>query len=213
MSRENPFELAFAHLRQHFERIRESQGGTDPGNRDRFLLNREVAALLLELRPEEGYGGATEAMAALVHHGYRFWEAGEVVQPVSPEQLARVVDSAWARNLRPSDRPTVRPSYVQLPSLAVWGLLEDESLEPLDGWFRARSDHGLDLLAVFGVRPGRAGFTTLTLWGEPPELDRREDGSPLFAPLATHPGARAGIGTVTSQAELLELAWRIEVLQ
>lgn len=212
MSRESPFDLAFAPWREHFTRIRESLEGSDPGDRDRFLLNREVAALLLELRPEDGYGDATEAMAALVHHGYRFWEAGELVQSVSPEQLARVVDPFWARNLLPSFRPTVLPSYVQLPPLAIWGVLEGGAPEPLDGWFRSRVDPDLDLLAVLGMRPGRAGFTTLPLQGNRPGLDQRENATPLFAPLETEGGVRAGIGTVASRGELLELAWRIEAL-
>ena len=208
MSREHPFELAFAPLRDRFERIRESLDGADPGDRDRFLLNRDVAALLLELRPEEGYGDATEAMAALVHHGYLFWANGEIVRAIEPERLAEVVEPARAPNVRPSDRPAVPPSYVQLPPLAIWGLLEGGPPEPLDGWFRIRTDHGLTLLAVFGMRPGRAGFTTLELRGAPIALDRREDGTPLFAPFES--AAQTGLGTITSEAELLELAWRIE---
>ena len=213
MSRENPFELAFAPWRDRFERIRESLDGTDPRDRDRFLLNREVTVLLLELRPEEGYGDATEAMAGLVHHGYLFWEAGEIIRPITREQLAQVVAPTESRDLRPSDRPTVRPSYVQLPPFAIWGVLEGEAPEPLDGWFRVRSGPTMNLLAVFGIRPGRAGFTTLELRGEPPALDRREGGTPLFAPLEAGTGARAGMGTVADGAELLELAWRVEVLE
>lgn len=211
MSRESPFELAFAPLRDRFERIRESQGGADPGDRDRFLLNRDVAALLLELRPEEGYGDATEAMAALVHHGYMFWVAGEAAQSVAPDQLHSVIDPVWTGRSLPSDRPAVLPSsYVQLPSLSIWGLLEGGQPEPLDGWFRFRTGNVLNLLAVFGMRPGRAGFTTLELRSEPLELDRREDGTPLFAPFES--AARTGLGTVTSEVELLELAWRVETL-
>lgn len=210
MSRETPFELAFGPWRDRFERIRQSLDGADAGDRDRFLLNREAAALLLELRPEGGYGAATEAMAALVHHGYRFWEAGEVVRSIAPDQLARVVDHPWARSPGPSGLPAVLPAYVQLSPFVMWGVLEGESPEPLDGWFAVRSGATLDLLAVFGMRRGRAGFTTLELRGEPPGLDRRADGSPLFAPLEKGVGARAGVRTVASEAELLELAWRIE---
>ena len=208
MSRESPFALAFAPLRDRFERIRASFDDADPGDRDRFLLNREVAALLFELRPEGGYGEATEAMAALVHHGYLFWNAGENVRTVTAEELNSVVKPIGPRNHLPSYRPAVLPSYVQLPSLAIWGMLEGGPPEPLDGWFRIRSGDLLTLLAVFGMRPGRAGFTTLEVRGEPMELDRREDGAPLFSPFES--GARTGLGTVTSEAELLELAWRIE---
>ena len=210
MSREHPFQLAFGPMADRFERIRESLDGAEPGDRDRFLLNREVAALLLELRPEEGYGAATEAMAALVHHGYLFWEAGEVTQTVQAEQLGRIVASPWTRSLLPSGRPAVRPSYVQLPSFALWGVLEGGAPEPLDGWFAARANSSLLALAVFGIRSGRAGFTTLEVGGAYPGLERREDGTPLFAPLESESGARTGMGAVASGAELLELAWRIE---
>jgi hypothetical protein len=210
MSRETPFELAFAPWRDRFERIRESLDGADSRDRDRFLLDREVTALLLELRPEDGYGDATEAMTGLVHHGYLFWEAGEIIRPITREQLSQVVAFTESRNLRPSDRPTLRPSYVQLPPFGMWGVLEAGPPEPLDGWFAVRSGPSLNLLAVFGIRPGRPGFTTLELRGEPPALDRREDGTPLFAPLQSDAGTRAGMGTVASGAELLELAWRVE---
>ena len=164
----------------------------------------------IELRPEEGYGAATEAMAALVHHGYLFWEAGEVTQTVQAEQLGRIVASPWTRSLLPSGRPAVRPSYVQLPSFALWGVLEGGAPEPLDGWFAARANSSLLALAVFGIRSGRAGFTTLEVGGAYPGLERREDGTPLFAPLESESGARTGMGAVASGAELLELAWRIE---
>jgi hypothetical protein len=210
MSRESPFELAFAPWRDRFPRIRESLDGEDPRDRDRFLLNREVAALLLELRPDEGYGEGTEAMAALIHHGYLFWESGEVVQTVQAEQLGRIIAPSWTRTLRPSGRPAVLPSYVQLPPFAVWGVLEAVPPEPLDGWFASRPDQTLQVLAVFGIRPGRAGFTTLEVAGKRPDLARRDDGAPLFAPLEFGSGLPAGPGTVTSEAELLELAWRIE---
>ena len=209
MMRESPFELAFAPWREHFGRIRESLDGAG-AERDRFLLDREVAALLLELRPEEGYGDATEAMAALVHHGFLFWSAGERVRSVTSDQLARVLDPS---GVRPRPDPAGRPPcYVQLPSFAIWGVLQEGAPEPLDGWFAARVDSTLMALAVFGVRSGRAGFTTLEVRGEFPGLERREDGTPLFAPLEAG-SARTGPGTVASEAELLELAWRIEALE
>ena len=111
----------------------------------------------------------------------------------------------------PRPVPEVRPAhYVQLPAFAVWGVLEAAPPEPLDGWFASRSDQTLHVLAVFGIRPGRAGFTTLEVAGRPPDLTRREDGSPLIAPLESGAGMPAGPATVASEAELLELAWRIE---
>lgn len=212
MSRENPFELAFGPWRERFERIRESLAGADSADRDRFLLNREVAALLLELRPLEGYGDATEAMAGLVHHGYLFWVDGERVREIGPEDLNAVVGPTGG----PADGPKSGigfARYLQLPPLAVWGLLDEGPPEPLDGWFAVRSGQTLSLLAVFGIRRGRAGFTTIELRGEPPALDHREDGTPLFAPLGSDLGARAGMPTVAGEAELLELGWRAEALE
>jgi hypothetical protein len=64
----------------------------------------------------------------------------------------------------------------------------------------------LNVLAVLGIRSGRAGFTTLEVRGRRPGI------APVFAPLQSGVEARAALATVRSEAELLELAWRVETL-
>ena len=67
---------------------------------------------------------------------------------------------------------------------------------------------GLSVLAIFGLHPGRAGFTAVEVVGPRPSHLERADGSPLFS--GTLPGAeRAGLASVVGAEELLELAWRL----
>lgn len=209
MSRATPFELVFGAMRDRFDRMRQAlvAAGKDPVDRDAFLLEREVAALLHELRPEEGYGEGTEAAAALLHHAYLFWAGGEVVRRVPARFLAAVIADRSGRRTAAHSRG---PSYVQLPALAIWGVLADSPLEPLDGWFVRRAGDRLDVLAVFGIREGRGGFTTIEASGGFPGIVQRNETTPLFEPVRSETGSPAGVGAVTSEAELLELCWRIE---
>jgi hypothetical protein len=166
-----------------------------------------------ELRPEEGLGEAMEALAALVHHGYLFWSAGGRIRGIDEPSLTRLVSAGRAvgRPDGPSRRSAIRPSaYIQLPSLAVWGRLEGGPPEPLDGWFEWGWGLDLHVLAVLGLSPGRPGFTTVEVNGPRPDRLDRVDGSPLFGPITTDTGARAGIASVRGEEELLELAWRAE---
>jgi hypothetical protein len=210
MSRAAPFPLVFGSARERFERLRQSLASEqkDPRDRDALLLSREAAELLHELRPEEGFGDATEAAAALLHHAYLFWASGEVVRTVPYDVLTRILARPPGR--RATEPPIPPYCYVQLPALAIWGVLEDSPPEPLDGWFATRLGDRLHGLAVFGLRPGRVGFTTLEVSGTRPGLAMRHEPVPLFAPITTEQGVAAGIGAVTSEAELLELCWRIE---
>ena len=104
---------------------------------------------------------------------------------------------------------TDRSRYVQLPPLRVWAApVEGGASEPLDGWFAYRSGDDLSVLAIFGLHPGRAGFTAVEVGGPRPAHLERVDGSPLFS--GTLPGAeRAGLASVVGAEELLELAWRL----
>ncbi len=211
MTRPTPFELVFAEWRDRFDRLRDdlAAAGKDSADRDLVLLEREAAELLHAMRPDEGFGEATEAFSALLHHAALFRASGEPVRIVSEEELRRALVQP------PGPSPTAEPAlarYVQLPALAIWGVLSDGPPEPLDGWFRMRSGERLDALAILGLRPGREGFTALEVSGPAPGLERRESMVPLFAPMQSETGVPAGIGAVTSEAELLELCWRIEAL-
>ena len=209
-ARATPFELVFGSGREErFEAIRDELASAhrEPHDRDAFLLQRSVAELLRELRPDEGLGEAMEALAALVHHGYLFWSEGSRVRELDENQLKALVARPSAT--QPADGPAYRPAvYVRLPQLASWGRLEGGPPEPLDGWFGWGRGQDLQVLAILGLSPGRPGFTTVEAGGPRPERLVRVDGSPPFAPITTDTGARAGITSVRGQEELLELAWR-----
>lgn len=207
--RPDPFSLVFGSLAaERFPRIRAglAAAGHPAEDRDGFLLLREVAELLQALRPEEGVGAAMAALVALVHHAYLFWADGRRIRTVGEEELAAILRGSVTAN--PS--PRLRSTYVQLPSLRVWGApLEGQPVEPLDGWFLTRSEERLDALGVFGLSPGRPGLTAVEVSGSRPATLERLDGSPLFSPTLAG-GARAGLASLAGQEELLELVWRAE---
>jgi hypothetical protein len=224
--RPTPFDLVFGALAAgRFPALREAlaAAGGDPRDRDAFLLVREAVELLHDLRPDEGLGPAVETLAALVHHAYLFWMDGARVGVVSEEGLETIMaegpvegrkdgrsEGETSENL-PSFRPSVRPSvYIQLPPLVVWGSpVTGAPPEPLDGWFLGPEPDRITVLAVFGLHPARPGLTAAEVAGPRPTGLRREDGSPLFAPLLAG-GRAAGLHSLAGGEELLELAWRVE---
>ncbi len=212
-ARPTPFALVFGALAgDRFPGLRSGlqAAGSDPRDRDSFLLVREVAELLHELRPDAGVGTGVETLVAFLHYAYLFWMSGEPVQVVSETILVELLSLPTSR---PSDLPTFRPSdvrYVQLPALRVWATpLAGQPAEPLDGWFAARSNDRLALLAVLGLSPAREGLTAVELAGSRPAALERLDGSPLFSPTLAG-GAAAGLASLVGEEELLELAWRAE---
>jgi hypothetical protein len=223
VARPTPFALVFGPTAsERFTVVRHGleAAGRDPRDRDGFLLLREVAELLHDIRPEEGMGAAVQALAAFLHCAYLFWMNGERVTVVGEEELGRILGLS---PFRPSDLPTVGPSelpsfrasdfptrYVQLPALRVWATpVEGQPAEPLDGWFALRSDAQLSLLAIFGLNPAREGMTAVELAGSRPAELLRADGSALFAPTLAG-GQAAGLSSLAGAEELLELAWRVE---
>ena len=207
--RPTPFELVFGTFRDRLALVGVglTSRGESAEDRDTFLLQREVAELLRELRPEEGLGQAMGGLAALVHHAYLHWVAGEPVRDIGEVSLGLLVGP------EPGTEETgVTPGsgYVRLPPLAVWCVLADGTPEPLDGWFVRKRGDDLEVLAVLGIRPGRPGFTAAQVTGPRPGRLARADGSALFAPITARAGAQAGIASVAGEDELLELAWRAE---
>jgi hypothetical protein len=212
-ARPTPFALVFGALAgDRFPGLRSGlqAAGSDPRDRDSFLLVREVAELLHELRPDAGVGTGVETLVAFLHYAYLFWMSGEILQTVDEAQLENLL------RLPPSQLPVLPSSrppdcrYVQLPALRVWATpLAGQPAEPLDGWFAARSNDRLALLAVLGLSPAREGLTAVELAGSRPAALERLDGSPLFSPTLAG-GAAAGLASLAGEEELLELAWRAE---
>lgn len=178
----------------------------DSADRDAWLLTEPVAQWLHQLRPGSGLGEAVHELAALAHQGFLFWKFGCVTYNLVPEELDRICTLDKDFGSMPESIP---PSYVQLPPYRVWGTtLEESPPEPLDGWFAYTTPAGsLELAAVFGLHPGRDGFTVVTAAGKPPFPTGRADGGRLFASMLPGAGA-AGLWAVMNSLELLELARR-----
>lgn len=212
MSRPTPFDLVFGDVAsERFPPVREgiAAAGRDLTSRDEFLLVREVAELMREIRPDEGLGEAVEALVAFVHTAFLYWHHGERLVEVGRDVLGQAI--AVGTGPGTSDPPNTPTSYMQLPPLVVWGVpIAGSPPEPLDGWFLSRPGGVLTLLAVFGLRPGREAMTTVEIAGpRPPASLARLDGTPLFAPRVTG-GAAAHLYSVEGEEELLELACRVE---
>ena len=214
MSRSTPFDLVFGDTAGRiFPDIKAalSQAGTEPRDRDAFLMVRVVVTLLRELRPEEGLGEAIDQLAALVHHSYLFWAAGCPVVELPTEHLGDLLGTS------PSDAEGHQgpPAYyVQLPERRIWAqAVTGVPPEPLDGCFVHASPEGTSLrvLGVLGLHREREGFTVVEVAGTRPVALVRPDGSELFSP--TLPGgAAARLFSLAGGEELLELGWRTRTL-
>ena len=205
--RSHPFESIFGGFRAvHFPAIRATLG--EDSDINVFLLAAPALEMLRELRPDQGLGDAVDEFIALSHAAYLFWRDGEQTIPR---------DEAATRALcRPGpvtcDRPRLgvtATQYIQVAPRLIWGQLTDEeSFEPLDGWFAIPGDLGLRVIACFGVHEQRPGVSIVVIEGPLPETVRRADGSPLFSP--TMPGgAAAHLHAVSAPDELLLLGWRV----
>ena len=209
MSRPTPFDLVFGDTAGRiFPDIKAalSQSGTEPRDRDAFLMVRAVVTLLRELRPEEGLGEAIDQLAALVHHAYLFWEAGEHTVELSQERLADLL----AHPDRDAGTEPPPAYYVQAPERKVWAeVVPGQPPEPLDGCFVHSSPgaSSLRVLGVFGVHPEREGFSVVEASGPMPVALAREDGTALFAPVLPG-GAAARLFSLVGEEELLDLGWR-----
>ncbi len=208
MARSTPYEFALAPLaEERFPLIRTAlaAAGRDPSDRDAFLMEREAVILLRELRPEEGLGERMDQLAALVHQGYLFWDAGRVSIDILPEQLP---DLLGARET-PEIAELPPPFYARFPERRIWAaVLEGQPPEPLDGFFASPAGKDeLRVLGIFGLHPERMGFSVVEVSGPRPGTLVREDETPLFAPVLAG-GAAAGLHSLVGAEELLELGWR-----
>jgi hypothetical protein len=213
-ARPTPFDLVFeAAAQTAFPSIRAAleQAGNDPRNRDSFVMLREVVTLLRDLRPEEGLGEGIGQLAALVHHGYLFWDAGALTVDLPSERLPDLLGAPLPPSYEPLDRPAY---YARLPERRIWAqVIPGQPHEPLDGCFvHAASDPNvIRVLGVFGIHPERPGFSVVEVSGRRPVALARSDGSALFAP--TLPGgAAAGLFSLSGEEELLDLGWRTQQL-
>jgi hypothetical protein len=220
--RATPFALAFGEIEPRFPAIAEAlqQNGAAATDRDRFVLLEPVGRLLREIVPEDAGVDALEAHVLLLHHAYLFWAAEQRVYPVSEQALRRAVGET-----RMTTRLPHTAQYLQLPELRVWGAPNEASPpEPLDGMFVSEAPSGdgaVTVLAIFGMRPDRPGFSAVGLEGRADPDDpkggeieiaaARDDGSAPFAPTLAG-GTAAGLYSVANAGELLLLTCRLLTL-
>jgi hypothetical protein len=217
--RATPFDFAFGEIApRRFPAIREAldQDGKAPTDRDSFTLLEPVGRLLREIMPEDAGPDALEAHVLLLHHAYVFWAAEGRVYQIEESTLRRAVAEQ-----RITTRLPHPAQYLQLPELRVWGAPNSASPpEPLDGMFVSAGTETatIAVLAIFGMRPDRPGFSAVGLEGRADagdpggteiEIDAtRDDGSAAFGPTLAG-GTAAGLYSVANAGELLLLTCRL----
>ena len=216
--RATPFDLAFGEMVARFPSITEAlqQEGAAATDRDRFVLLEPVARLLGEIVPTGAGADALEAHILLLQHAYLFWMAEQPVHEVTEDALRRATGEARLSTVLSRDA-----LYLQLPELRVWGSPNESSPpEPLDGMFVARteSNEEIAVLAIFGMRPDRPGFSAVALEGRADPDDpsageievaaARADGGAPFGPKLAG-GMAAGLYSVANAGELLLLTGRL----
>ena len=220
--RPTPFGLAFGEIApRRFPAIAEAlqQDGSAPSDRDRFMLLEPVGRLLREIVPEASGADALETHVLLLHTAFLHWSNDGPVYRIGENALRRAV-----RDRELSTRLPNPALYLQLPELRVWGTPNAASPpEPLDGLFvsAGTTAGAIGVLAIFGMRPDRPGFSAVGLEGRADMEDAsadeievaavREDGSAPLGPMLAG-GSAAGLYSVANGGELLLLTCRVLAL-
>lgn len=221
--RPTPFGIAFNEIAQRFPAIAEAlhQDGTAVTDRDRFVLVEPVGRLLREIVPEDAGADALETHVLLLHTAFLHWLNAGPVYRIGEHALRRAITTRQITGHLPRSA-----LYLQLPELRVWGApSEGATPEPLDGMFVSSGPAPgvVAVLAVFGLRPDRPGFSAVGIDGradddEPPpggnEIEvaaARADGSAPFGPMLAG-GSAAGLYSVANAGELLLLTCRLLTL-
>jgi hypothetical protein len=219
--RPTPFGIAFGEIAERFPAIAEAlqQDGAAHEDRDRFVLVEPVGRLLGEIVPDGAGPEALETHVLLLHTAFLHWSSGGVVYRIGEQALQRAIAATQL-----TSEPPQPALYLQLPELRVWGSpTPDTAPEPLDGMFvsRAEGPGTVAVLAVFGMRPDRPGFSAVGIEGradsdepEGSEIEvaaAREDGSAPFGPMLAG-GSAAGLHSVANAGELLLLTCRLLTL-
>jgi hypothetical protein len=223
--RPTPFGVAFGEIARRFPAIAEAlqQEGAAPDDRDRFVLLEPVGRLLGEIIPEGAGAEALETHVLLLHTAFLHWASGGAVYRIGEQALQRAIVT---REI--TGEPPHPALYLQIPELRVWGSPTPEAApEPLDGMFVShRGGEGggpgtVAVLAIFGMRPDRPGFSAVGIEGRADSDEAaeneievaaaREDGSAPFGPMLAG-GSAAGLHSVANAGELLLLTCRLLTL-
>lgn len=176
----------------------------DPDNRDAFLMNREAVMLIHELLPDGGLGDAVAHFAALVHHAYLHWRAGQWTFVLDRATIDTVV--RHDAESPPGELPD--SYYLQFPRQLIWGRLDEgEPHQPLDGCFVSHATRALRVLGVFGLHPDRQGFSVAEA-GYRAGVEHEEAlAADAFTPRMAG-GSQAGLYSVAEPGELIALCRR-----
>jgi len=219
--RPTPFGIAFGEIARRFPAIAEAlqQEGAAPDDRDRFVLVEPVGRLLSEIIPEGAGAEAIETHVLLLHTAFLHWSSGGAVYRIGEQALQRAIATRQI-----TGEPPQPALYLQLPELRMWGSPTPEAApEPLDGMLVSRGEGPgtVAVLAVFGMRPDRPGFSAVGIEGRADNDEAagneievaaaREDGSAPFGPLLAG-GSAAGLHSVANAGELLLLTCRLLTL-
>ena len=216
--RPTPFGIAFGEIARRFPAIAEAlqQEGAAPDDRDRFVLVEPVGRLLGEIVPEGAGAEALETHVLLLHTAFLHWSSGGAVYRIGEHALQRAIATRQI-----TGEPPHPALYVQLPELRMWGSpTPGAAPEPLDGMFVSRGEGPgtIAVLAIFGMRPDRPGFSAVGIEGRADSDEAaaneievaaaREDGSAPFGPMLAG-GTAAGLHSVANAGELLLLTCRL----
>lgn len=214
-----PYERIFGSPRfeeREFPAIRDEAKtrGLDPDVRDQFVLLGRTGMLLEEIAPEGSGPEALELYRDTLYFAFNFWQSGREIYAFDEEVARSLIESppdlsAW------TVRAPARSFYVELPPRLFWGLAEEGGTpEPVEGIFvvvdpteAAGSGFvGIQALLVLGMRPGRAGFSVVSVRGDP-RTDLDAEGPGAFR--SDLPGADlAGLYSIRERAEAVLLLLR-----
>lgn len=167
--RTTPFELGFPGLEaaeSHFADIAEEVEArqVDPIDPGGFLLLGQVGRIVRELRGDEAGAESLQTFGAFIFHAWHFQRARRPLYCLEIPAARYLVET----NPVPADWDHSLPNpagYLQLPRHLFWTQPDPEGpAEPLDGFFwTLTTGNALSILAVGGMRGGRAGFSVVPL--------------------------------------------------
>lgn len=208
MPPETPFVLALGDaLSNRFPAIQRDlvEQGRAPSDRDAFVLTQDAAALIRELRPDQGVGEAIDQLVAFVHHAFLWWAGGEHLLGLTAPELRAVL----AEPVHATDAADGVSFYAALPQRILWAeVIDGAPVEPLDGCSIQTDGDAIRVLGVFGIRAGRSGFSVVETSGPRAAALARPDATALFASRLAG-GMPTDLHSIDGGEELLELGWRL----
>lgn len=183
----------------------------DAADPQRFLQLGQAGGLLRELVPEDAPAAATQQIGHLLFHAFHYWHAGRHVLAIQAPDVERVLAMRPAGDALPAT--TFPAGYVQLPRNLFWSAIEEGATpEAVDGFFWVSAgDARLETLLALGLRADRAGLSVAHMSFAAAHAAEPPGGAPFGNVLPG--GELAGLQSVTTPAETLELARRCFALE